>query len=320
MAKVGIIGVGRWGVNHLKSLVRIDCELVGISDTNLDRKNIADEHGIRFFTDYKELLQEVDAVTIAVPTDLHYEIVKECLKSGTHVMVEKPLTTRSDRAKELVKIAEDRGLILSVGYLYRFNNSVKRLKELLQEVGEIQYIVCRYIHSSNPPRKDSGVILNLGIHPMDIFNFITDRRPLRVYSKKKNFLSEKLEDSATIVLDYGDFFATIEVSCCHPEKKRDIWIIAEKEKIYVDLFDQRILRYPLRVNYEKIARGDPIEEPIAPNEPLRDELEYFVRLVDDGVKNFSITHNLGKEEYYTTKICELSLKSAQTGKEMVLDD
>lgn len=320
MVKVGVIGIGKWGMNHLKSLSKIECDLVGISDTNPEKKSIADEYGIKFFTNYKELLKGVDAVTVVVPTDLHYKVVKDCLESGKHVLIEKPITTKSEQAKELVKLAENKGLILSVGYLYRFNNSIKRLKELMKDIGEIQYITCRYIHSTKPPRKDSGAILNLGIHPMDIFNFITDRRPLKVYSKKKNLFSEQFEDSAMIVLDYGDFFATIEVSCCHPEKKRDMWIIAEKEKIYVDYFEQKIVRYPLKVSYEKIDKGNTIEEPITPNESLKDELEYFLQLVENkkNTKGISNTLNMGKEEYYTTRICEFSIKSAETGKEMVL--
>lgn len=321
MAKIGLIGVGKWGINHLKSLSRIECELVGISDTNPEKKSIADEYDIKFFTDYRELLKVVDAVTVVVPTDLHYTIAKDCLESGKHLLIEKPITTKSEQAKELVKIAEDKGLILSVGYLYRFNNSIKRLKELMKDIGEIQYITCRYMHSTKPPRKDSGVILNLGIHPMDILNFITDRRPLKVYSKKKNQLSEQFEDSAIIVLDYGDFFATIEVSCCHPEKKRDMWIIAEKEKIYVDYFEQKIVRYPLKVSYEKIEKEEPVEESIIPNESLKDELEYFIKSVDKkNAKGISNTLNIGKEEYYTTRICELSIKSAETRKEMALHD
>lgn len=319
MVRIGIIGMGRWGLNHLKYLSKMDCSLIGISDIEKDKKKIADKYGLKFFSNYMGLLPEVDVVTVAAPTDLHYKIVKDCLIEGKDVLVEKPITVNSDKARELVKLAEKTGRILSVGYLFRFNNSVRRLKELVSKIGDIQYIMCRYIHSTKPPRNDSGVILNLGIHPMDILNFITKRRPFKVFAKKKNLLSDLFEDSAVILLDYNDFFASIEVSCTHPEKKRDIWVIGEKEKIYVDYFNQKIIRYPLRVTYENIKKSNPIEEKIMPNEPLKDELEYFIQLVDTkDRKDVLDTGNIGREEYYTTRICELSIESAITGEEMTI--
>jgi len=316
MVKVGVIGAGKWGLNHIKSLKKINCEFVGISDKDHSKKEIAEEYKIKFFPDYADLLKEVDAVTVATPTDLHYKTVKDCINAGVNVLVEKPITSNTKESEELVKLAKRKKLILSVGYLFRFNNSIKKLKQLLEKVGEIQYITCRYIHSTKPPRKDSGAIINLGIHPVDIINFITDKKPVSVYAKKKNLLSNKFEDSAIITLDYKDFFATIEVSCTHPEKRRDIWIIAEKEKIYVDYFNQTITRYPLVVTYENIDRKEPIEEKIMPNESLKDELEYFLNLVRNKKNNDLI--NIGKENYYTTRASELAIESAEKGKEMTI--
>jgi len=287
MVKIGIIGIGKWGKNHLRSLSEIDCELIGISDIDEKKKEIAETYGINYYTDYRKLLKEIDAVIISTPTDSHYQIVIDCLKTGKHVLVEKPIAINSKESKRLVQLAESKNLILSVGYLFRFNNSIKKAKELIKEIGEIQYITCRYIHSTKPPRGDSGAILNLGIHPMDILNYITNKRPSTVFAKKKNLLSEKYEDSAIILLEYKDFF------------------------------NQKVIRYPLIVTNEKIQRKDPIIEDIKINEPLKDELKYFINLVD-GKNNKALieTENIGEEEYYTTRICELSIKSAETGKEM----
>jgi len=314
MAKIGLIGIGKWGINHLKSLLELDCTLAGISDTDIKKKELAEKHNLNFFEDYRDLLNKADAVIVTTPTDTHYKIVKDCLQSGKHVLVEKPIAETSEQGKELVELAKKKNLILSVGYLYRFNNSIKRTKEIINEIGEIQYITARYIHSTKPPRKDSGVIMNLGIHVIDILNFITEKIPKKIYSKKKNLLSKKYEDSASILLDYSNFFASIELSCTHPEKARDIWVIAENEKVYVDYFNQRIIRYPIKVSYERIEKTEPFEEKITPNEPLKEELKYFVELIDRKDKN--LEENLGKENYYTTRICELCLKSANTGREL----
>ncbi len=317
MVKIGVIGVGKWGNNHLRSLSTLSCDLVGIADVDPAQKKLAKEYGISFFEDYKQLLKHVDAVTITTPTDTHYDIVCKCLKAGKHVLVEKPIASTSEQSKKLVALAQKNQCILSVGYLFRFNNAIKKVKELVEDIGEIQYIACRYIHSTKPPRKDSGVMLNLAVHPIDIVNFVTGKRPQCVVAKKKNLLSEELEDSAVILLDYKDFFATVEVSCTHPEKKRDMWIIAGKEKLYVDYFSQTITRYPLVVTYEKVERGEPIQEPVVPNEPLKDELDYFIKLVDKAnAKKVAALQNSGEENYYTTLACELSIQSANVGKEM----
>ena len=87
----------------------------------------------------------------------------------------------------------------------------------------------------------------------------------------------------------------------------------------MDYFNQKIIRYPLNVTYEKVEREEPFEEDISANEPLKDELKYFVELVDEKDQNGIVNvENIGKEEYYTTRACELSIESAETGKEMMI--
>jgi UDP-N-acetylglucosamine 3-dehydrogenase len=321
MVKVGLLGIGKWGKNHLRTLSQIKCDLVGISDINEEKKSLSEEYGIDFYTDYKKLLKLIDAVIVTTPTDLHFNIVKNCINAGKHVLVEKPIATTARQSKILIELAQSKNVVLSVGYLFRFNNAIIRLKELLKEVGRVQYITCRYIHSTKPPRKDSGAIFNLGIHPIDILNFISEKKPSKIFAKKSNLLSDKFEDSAIITLDYGNFFATVEASCTHPEKKRDIWVIAEKEKIYVDYFSEKITRYPIVIDYDNVRRNDPIEENINPNEPLREELQYFLNFVKKKQElNIDLKDNIGKENYYTTRACELSLESAISGEEMSLDE
>lgn len=314
MTRVGVIGIGKWGVNHLRSLREIQCDLVGVSDVDMKKKEIADQYKVKFFKDYTKLFDEVDAVTVAASTDKHYQIVKECLHAGKHVLVEKPIAETSEQGKKLVDLAQSKGLVLSVGYLFRFNNSVRRTKEILKDVGDIEYISCRYMHSTKPPRKDSGVIMNLGIHVFDILNFVTGQIPVTVCAQKKNLLSPVFEDSASILLGYKDFFATVELSCMHPEKARDFWVVGEKETVYVDYFGQKILRHPLKVTYESMERKATFEEKVVVNEPLKDELQYFVDLVS--TNDIDLEENLGKENYYTTRMSELCLQSAENGKEL----
>jgi len=313
MIRVGVIGAGKWGKNHVRVYSKLKgCELVGIADVNPDAKSLADEFGTEFYTDYNELLEKVDAVSVVVPTNLHYDVVKACINAGKHVLVEKPITMDSTTATELRDLANEKGVMLTVGYLFRFNAAVQELKRQLATAGDIQYITARYMHSNKPPRKDSGVVFNFGVHLIDILSFVLEKTPEKVYCKTKKLLSEEREDVAIAVLDYGGFAAELEMSWLHPLKKRDLWIIGSKKKIYVDLLEQMMTVYPIEVSYDgnKTEPEQSIE--IHKNEPLKDELSDFIQKIEK--KDFS---NNG-DVYNTTKLCELCLKSAEDGCEVAV--
>ena len=122
MTKVGVIGVGKWGVNHIRLYKELDCELVGIADTEKSKESLAKENIVNYFSDYHDLLPLVDAVSIVTNNDTHYDIIKYCLNSGKHVYAEKPITLDHKKAKELIDLAKKNNLILNVGYLYRFKD------------------------------------------------------------------------------------------------------------------------------------------------------------------------------------------------------
>jgi len=312
MVRVGVIGGGKWGKNHVRTFSGLDCELVGLADVNPERKALADEYGVKFFTDYKEMLPDVDAVSVVVPTDLHYGVVKECLLAKKHVIVEKPITLHGGEAKELMELAKKQGCTLMVGYLFRYNAVVKELKKRIKNIGDLQYITTRFIHSNKPPRKDMGVILNFGVHLIDTLNYILDDVPKKVYCKKLNYLSDEREDCAFITLDYGKIIANLEVSWFHPLKKRDMWVVGSNEKLYVDLLEQILERHPITVSYEGNVVGEKEIVEINKNEPLKEELKRFCEVAESGKNDFDEAGG----EYSTTKICELCLESAKTGKEV----
>lgn len=317
MVRIGIIGIGKWGKNHLRTFSQLPVRVVGAADQDQNQRQCVEPFAVPFFQDYKTLLPLTDAVSVVVPTDRHYEVVKDALLAGKHVFVEKPTTDNLNKTKELVELARAKNLLLSVGYLYRFNPAVLKIKELLPSLGPLQYISMRYIHSSNPPRKDSGTIFNLGIHLIDALNFILPVRPARIYCNKTNFIHPEREDSAQILLDYGSFFASIEVSSCHPEKKRDLWIIAGKEKIYADLLEQKITRYPLTVSEERVEALPPIHETIEKKEPLREQLRYFIEMLGNN-RHQNGVDNISKEEYDTVRLCELALTSAASREAIIM--
>ncbi|MBI1978592.1 MAG: Gfo/Idh/MocA family oxidoreductase [Candidatus Aenigmarchaeota archaeon] len=311
MKKVGVIGVGRWGINHVrtyKELYPEHAELVGISDVDSGKKNIADQHNVKFFNDYKELTKNVDFVSIVVPTDMHYKVVKDCLLDGTNVLVEKPFVSDPREAEELIQLAKDKNLVLYVGYLFRFNPVTIELKKILPELGELRAISGRYIQP-NQPRHDSGVVLNLSVHLIDILNFILPKKPSTVLCKKTNVFSTSLEDAATITLGYGNFHATLELSCLHPEKKRDMFILGTNGAVYADFKEQTLIKYKKPDNLEDEWSAETVK--LDKKEPLKEEIINFLT----STENEEI-RKLGEEEIYTTRICQRALESANLGREL----
>jgi len=311
--KIGVIGAGKWGQNHVRIYKELGCELVGIADPDPATVAMARENGTKHFTDYMELLPLVDAVSVVVPTNLHFKVVSDALSAGKHVMVEKPIATTYAEARKLIELAKRKNVVLMVGYLFRFNAAVLELKRQLASAGKIQYITARYMHSSKPPRKDCGVILNFTSHLFDIINFVTEKKPKSVFCKKVNYLSPEREDCALIILDYGDFIANIEVSWLHPLKKRDMWVIGAKEKIYADFLEQMVTRYPLIVEQDRVVSQKEINVEVRKNEPLKEELKCFLKMAGgrDG--------NRVEEEELVMKMCEKSMESAVSGREIKLE-
>jgi len=165
--RTAVIGVGHLGRFHAqKYAVLAEAELVAVVDANEEnRARVAAETGCRAVADYRELLGEVDAVSIATPTPLHYPIARDCLDHGLHVLVEKPITTTLEEARSLVETAARLGRVLQVGHLERFNAAILALAGTLRTP--------RFVESHRlAPFKERGtdvnVVLDLMIHDIDL--------------------------------------------------------------------------------------------------------------------------------------------------------
>ena len=165
--RVGVIGVGRLGINHARVYSELkDTELVGLCDTDKKRaKKVARKYHTPYHTDYHKLLKGLDAVSIAVPTNLHHQIAKDFLKNNIHVLVEKPITKTLVEANELLNIAKDRDLTLQVGHIERFNSAVRTVETLSRQP---QFIECHRLGPYDKRVSDIGVVLDLMIHDIDI--------------------------------------------------------------------------------------------------------------------------------------------------------
>lgn len=165
--RVAVVGAGKMGGYHAKSLSKIpDVELVGVCDTNVWRAQLAAwQAGTVALRDYRDALGRVDAVVIAVPTPLHYEVGKAVLQAGAHCLIEKPLASSVEEAKELLALAQENGLVLQVGHIERFNPAVL---EAVQHIRDPRYITVERLGPYDPRVAHIGVVMDLMIHDLDI--------------------------------------------------------------------------------------------------------------------------------------------------------
>ncbi len=165
--RAGVIGVGYLGKFHAEKYANLpSCDLVGVVDYNPgNAKAIAEKWQTTAYTDYHDLLDKVDAVSIAAPTTLHHSIAKDCLLRGIHVLVEKPITVTTDEAEELVSLAREHDCLLQVGHLERFNSALLDLDKVLTTP---KFIETHRLAPFKPRATDVDVILDLMIHDIDL--------------------------------------------------------------------------------------------------------------------------------------------------------
>ncbi len=171
--KIAVIGAGHLGKFHAQKYAQLkNCKLVAIVDINAETaQTVADQFEVLALTDYRELLGDIDAVSITTPTISHHQIAADFLNQGSHVLIEKPITRTVAEADELIKLADDKNLVLQVGHLERFNAALQALDTHLCHP---TFIESHRLAPFKPRSLDVNVILDLMIHDIDIIMEIVD--------------------------------------------------------------------------------------------------------------------------------------------------
>jgi len=276
--KILLIGLGRWGANHRKTWRSLEVDLLQ-SDTDPQRAEGAEP----FATDFRELLDDADAVDIATPASSHAGLVRECLERGCPVLVEKPITDDPASGLALAELARGRGLLLQVGHVFRFSAAARAVHALLEsgEIGSVRAVWARFM-SFKRPRSDGGLALSDGVHFVDLVSWLLGRQPQAVTATLRSPLGRGMDDLALMTLDYGDAVAQIEASCLPPVPQRDLHIVGTRGSIVCDFLDDQT---PVRVHPDVHRRTDagvweafskPARAVPAPGEPpLTAELRAF---------------------------------------------
>jgi predicted dehydrogenase len=300
--KVGVVGVGYLGEHHTRIYGTLpNAELVGVSDTNEKRgAEIAEKYNTKYFHNFEQLLDRVDAVSIAVPTKYHFNIAQVALQKNTHLLVEKPIAKSVEEAEEIVRLSQGKKLSLHVGHIEWFNPALLTIKDKIQTP---LFIESHRLHQFNPRGTDVAVVLDLMIHDLDIvLHFV--RSPIRRIDALGVPVLTDTEDLANARIEFENgTVANLNASRVSRENQRKIRFYQKNTYITVDTLNRKVEIY--RKNNGKegpvIVRSDP---PISKEEPLALELKSFLLSIEGGTSDLTT----GKEGLFVLETAHKILK------------
>ncbi|MCP4682362.1 MAG: Gfo/Idh/MocA family oxidoreductase [Desulfobacterales bacterium] len=279
--RVGVIGVGHLGEYHIRKYKGIpSAELVGIVDTNMDRtKELAGRYDTTAFENHHALLDTVDAVSLAVPTEMHFEVAKDILSRGIHLLIEKPITYELEPADTLIRIAREGKLVFQVGLVERFNPAVVRMESLLNnpiflESHRMNQFTIRGI--------DVDVVLDLMIHDLDIILHNIRSEIKTVHAVGMSVLTDKTDIANARIIFENGVEANLTASRVSSESLRKIRVFQPDTYLSVNCLKRKISvinldvhtkdkdEYP-QINVDKTRFND--------CDPLADEISSFVNAV-----------------------------------------
>jgi len=303
--KVSVIGAGFWGRNHVRVLSGLEGAVVeAVYDVNLEvAKAIAEKYGCKVADSLKRAIEGGDAVTVCTPTTTHFEVALKALEMGKHVLVEKPIAAKSSEALALIKRAEERGLLLMVGHIERYNPGFRRLYDLLRGggLGELTSIRAKRVSSGASRVSDVGVALDLAIHDVDLVMLLAHSTPLRVYSMAGSRVSA-YEDYIYIMMELeGGVQGYVEASWLTKRKVRIMEVTGTEGVAELDYLSQEVL---VKLSDKEFKLCGPWVE------PLKLELENFVNSIR-GVERPAVT---GVDGYRALRCVELALEASRIGR------
>jgi UDP-N-acetylglucosamine 3-dehydrogenase len=281
------------GSQHLRVFgdLSAKCEIAAVAEKDERRwDQYKKKSGGEFFSDYHEMLgkSKLDAVSIALPNELHCSVAIDCLKKGVDVLVEKPIALSLDEARKMIAVAKQRERILMVGHVERFNPAVRFIQKYVADgkLGDLYYLSSRRL-GVYPSRLDGagrfGVSLDLAIHDVDVMRFIMGLRPKVIHSERMKRLSPR-DDYVCLTLRFGRSIGILEASWLSPFKIRQLILNGANGLAMVDYLAQTVeIVSDYKEKPEFAAYNDfldfeyEIMKPvIRKEEPLRLELTHFL--------------------------------------------
>lgn len=303
MLQIGLIGTGYWGPNIARSF-----ELTGKAKIrwlcDLDREKldyIAPKYPhAKATSEVQDLLSDdaLNAVAISTPSSAHFELAKKALLANKHVLVEKPITLKSDDAAQLTRLAQEQKQVLMVGHVFEYNATIRALKDLIasDELGELHYLNFERTNLG-PVRTDVNALWDLASHDISIMCYLLDSCPENVTARGQAFLNGGNEDAVFSTFTFaGGTVAHIHASWLNPRKVREITVVGSKK---MAIWNDLDLQSPIRIYDKRIAWPNEIPDTflayktvvvdggvfipkVTHNQPLQAECEHFIECVEQG--------------------------------------
>ena len=308
--KVVQIGVGGWGKNHSRVLSEFGV-LSAICDTNSQcAEEFGKKYSVNFYNSFENLLEKekFDAALVCTPTFTHSDITTRLIENKKHVFVEKPMTYLSEDGQNLIDAAKRNNVILTCGYIERFNPAVASVKDFLksQKYGDLIRLEFYREHRMPQHIKDVGVIYDTSVHDIDTAMWLFDETPEVVYAIAGK-INHEHEDFATITLGFKDNkTATISSNWITPIRVRNFNAVCTEARIFSDFITQEI-----RIETDNGTENPKNEKA----EPLSLEIKNFLDAID-GKDDLLVKP---EQAVNVTKIAEAALLSSQKGTPIYLD-
>ena len=287
--RIGVVGVGHLGKFHAEKYHKNkDCFLHCVSDTSPERGNgVAVTYNCIYHADYKSMVGMVDAVSVAVPTTLHFKITDFFLSNGIHVLVEKPITDNVKTAQKLLEKAKNNNLILLIGHLERFNPCIQSITNVLENRlndFKIKHIVAMRLTPFNTRANDVSVVTDLMIHDIDLSNFFIKSSMKSVQSKSSNVVHKTNDISSALITFADGATASLHASRVAKDPIRQFVLYGDNEVFTLDL-NRKIIHHTKYISENNIVR--PVTEQVDTKEEdaLENEIKAFIDNITTGKKH-----------------------------------
>ncbi len=293
--RIGIIGTGRWGLNHVTTAVGL---------LGADRVTVFDEHpaaaakvsaiapSVRCAASLAELIADptINGIVVATPAESHFTIARQCLENGKHVLVEKPITLRSADARTLVAMAEQKKLVLMVGHVMLYHPAIVAMKSMIQagKIGTLQYFYSNRLNLG-AIRSEENILWSFAPHDISILQYLIEADPVNIASHGARFVQNGIEDTTITYLTYpGNIHAHIFVSWLHPFKEQRLVAIGDNGMIVFEdsSAKDKLKFYPkgFHRTHDGIEKFDGEFEPVpfSAQPPLTAEHQHFYECILSG--------------------------------------
>ncbi|MEW5804530.1 MAG: Gfo/Idh/MocA family oxidoreductase [bacterium] len=323
MIKVAVVGAGYWGKNLVRNFYELGA-LKTVCDKQQDLKQSYLEKypGLSFTDDPRTVMddQDVAAVVIAAPAEIHYSLVRKALLAGKHVFVEKPLALDVAQGEELVSLAEQKGLTLMIGHILQYHPAVLKLKQLIDqgELGKVDYVYSNRLNIGKI-RSEENILWSFAPHDISVILMLLNEFPMSIQASGGEYLQKKVADVTLTSMQFkSGVNAHIFVSWLHPFKEQKLVVVGDKRMaVFDDVSQEKLFLYPHTIEWKErqpvASKAQPVAVPFQMEEPLRAECQHFL----DCIREKKQPRTNGQEGLQVLKVLDACQRSLdQEGKKI----